>query len=134
MQSKVKSLSHVRLFATPWTIAYQAPLFMGFSRQHFLLQRIFPTQESNPGLSHCRQTVYRLSHFELQSKPSVNVASIRNIIFPFIQYSDLICKNQKTNGASQVVLVVKNPSTNAGDSGLITGLGKSPGGGHGNPL
>ena len=30
---KVKSLSRVRLFATPWTIAYQAPLSMGFSRQ-----------------------------------------------------------------------------------------------------
>ena len=30
---KVKSLSRVRLFATPWTVAYQASLFMGFSRQ-----------------------------------------------------------------------------------------------------
>ena len=30
---KVKSLSHVRLLATPWTAAYQAPLSMGFSRQ-----------------------------------------------------------------------------------------------------
>ena len=30
---KVKSLSHVRLFATPWTVAYQAPPSMGFSRQ-----------------------------------------------------------------------------------------------------
>ena len=30
---KVKSLNHVRLFATPWTEAYQAPLPMGFSRQ-----------------------------------------------------------------------------------------------------
>ena len=30
---KVKSLSHVRLFATPWTVAYQAPLSMGFSWQ-----------------------------------------------------------------------------------------------------
>ena len=29
----VKSLSRVQLFATPWTIAYQAPLSMGFSRQ-----------------------------------------------------------------------------------------------------
>ena len=28
-----QSLGHVRLFATPWTIAYQAPLSMGFSRQ-----------------------------------------------------------------------------------------------------
>ena len=30
---KVKSLSHVRLFSTPWTAAYQALLSMGFSRQ-----------------------------------------------------------------------------------------------------
>ena len=30
---KVKSLSCVRLFETPWTAAYQAPLPMGFSRQ-----------------------------------------------------------------------------------------------------
>ena len=40
-------------------------------------------------------------------------------------------------GASRVVLVVKNPSANAGDArdvGLIPDLGGSPGGGHGNPL
>ena len=30
---KVKSLSHVLLFVTPWTVAYQAPPSMGFSRQ-----------------------------------------------------------------------------------------------------
>ena len=32
---KVKSLSHVRLLATPWTVAYQAPPSMGFSRQEY---------------------------------------------------------------------------------------------------
>ena len=32
---KVKLLSHVRLLATPWTSAYQAPLSMGFSRQEY---------------------------------------------------------------------------------------------------
>ena len=32
---KVKSLSHVRLLATPWTAAYQAPPSMGFSRQKY---------------------------------------------------------------------------------------------------
>ena len=32
---KVKSLSHVPLFATPWTAAYQAPPSMGFSRQEY---------------------------------------------------------------------------------------------------
>ena len=46
--------SCVPLFATPWTVAPQAPLSMWFSRQeywsgfHFLLQGIFPTQGSNP--------------------------------------------------------------------------------------
>ena len=41
------------------------------------------------------------------------------------------------DGVSQVVLVVKNPPSNAGDvrdMGLIPGLGKSPGRGYGNPL
>ena len=33
--SLVKSLSRVRLFATPWTVAYQAPPSMGFSRQEY---------------------------------------------------------------------------------------------------
>ena len=32
---KVKLLSHVRLFATPWTAAYQAPTSMGFSKQEY---------------------------------------------------------------------------------------------------
>ena len=38
----MKSLSHVRLFATPWTIAHQAPLFMGFSRQEYWSGLPFP--------------------------------------------------------------------------------------------
>ena len=65
---KVKSLSPVQLFVTPWTVAYQTPPSMGFSRQdtgvgcHSLLQEIFPIQGLNPGLPHCRQTLYRLSH------------------------------------------------------------------------
>ena len=32
LKVKVKSVSHVQLFATPWTVAYQAPPSMGFSR------------------------------------------------------------------------------------------------------
>ena len=32
---KVKSLSHVRHFATPWIVAYKAPPSMGFSRQEY---------------------------------------------------------------------------------------------------
>ena len=36
--------------------------------------------------------------------------------------------------ASLVALVVKNPPASAGDMDLIPGWGRSPGGGHGNPL
>ena len=35
--------SHVQLFATLWTIAYQAPLSMGFSRQKYWSSFPFPT-------------------------------------------------------------------------------------------
>ena len=35
VRKKVKLLSHVRLFLTPWTVTYQAPLSMGFSRQEY---------------------------------------------------------------------------------------------------
>ena len=33
---------------------------------HSLFQEIFPTQGLNPGLPHCRQTLYRLSHREVK--------------------------------------------------------------------
>ena len=39
---KVKSLSRVRLFTTPWTAAHQAPPFMGFSRQEYWSGVPFP--------------------------------------------------------------------------------------------
>ena len=36
-------LSRVQLFATPWTIAHQAPLSMGFSRQEYWSGVPFPS-------------------------------------------------------------------------------------------
>ena len=41
--TEVKSLSRVRLFATPWTVAYQDPQFMGFSRQDYYRELPFPS-------------------------------------------------------------------------------------------
>ena len=43
MKVKVKSLSHVRLFAIPWTVAHQASLSMGFSRQEYWSGLPFPS-------------------------------------------------------------------------------------------
>ena len=47
-----QSLSRVQLFATLWTIAHQAPLSMGFSRQEYWSGLPFPSQRDlpNPGI------------------------------------------------------------------------------------
>ena len=45
---KVKSLSHVLLFATPWTVAHQVPLFMGFSGQEYWSGLPFPSPGDLP--------------------------------------------------------------------------------------
>ena len=52
MKVKVKSLSHVRLFATPWSVAHRAPPFMGFSRQEYWSGLPFPSPGDlpNPGM------------------------------------------------------------------------------------
>ena len=45
-------LSRVQLFATPWTVACQAPLSMGFPKQEYWsgLPFPFPRDLSNPGM------------------------------------------------------------------------------------
>ena len=55
---KWKLPSCIRHFVTPWNYPGQNTGVGSLS----LLQRIFPTQRSNPGLPHCRQILYQLSH------------------------------------------------------------------------
>ena len=45
---EVKSLSRVQIFATPWTVAYQAPLSMGFSRPEYWRGLPFPSPGDLP--------------------------------------------------------------------------------------
>ena len=47
-RSEVKALSHVQLFVTPWTVAHQAPPFMGFSRQDSWSGLPFPSPGDLP--------------------------------------------------------------------------------------
>ena len=67
---KVKSLSRIQLFVTPWTVAYRASPSMEFSRQEYWSGLPFtppgdlPNPGIEPGLLHCRQTLYCLSHQE----------------------------------------------------------------------
>ena len=64
----VLALSRVRLLEIPQTVARQAPRLWNSPGKntgvgsHSLLQGIFSTQGSNPGLPHCRQILYHLSH------------------------------------------------------------------------
>ena len=58
---KVKSLSRVRLLATPWTAAHQAPPSMGFSRQEYWNGVPLPSPVSVLGLlimNYCRLGAY----------------------------------------------------------------------------
>ena len=81
-EMKWQSLNCVQLFGTPRTIVRQASLSVEFSSKntgvgcHSLLQGIFPTQGSNPGLLHCRQ-IFLLS------------VLIQFIWWPFLLYGSL---------------------------------------------
>ena len=61
-------LSRVQLFATPWTVARQAPLSMGFSEQEYQSGLPYPSPGDlpnlgiEPGLLHCRHILYSLSY------------------------------------------------------------------------
>ena len=64
--------SHVQLFVTPWTVAHQAPLSMGFSRQEYWSglrcppPGIFLTQGSNSSLLSLLYWQWVLYHWEVQ--------------------------------------------------------------------
>ena len=66
---KVKLLSHVQLFVTPMDYSLPGSSIHGIFQARILesvaisfSRGIFPTQESNLGLPHYRQTLYHLSH------------------------------------------------------------------------
>ena len=64
---KVKSLSHARLFATPWTGAYQAPPSMGFSRQEYWSEVPLPSPKNR--LTEIQVVVQSLIHVWLFVTP-----------------------------------------------------------------
>ena len=74
---------------TPWTVARQAPMSMGFPRQEYGSGLPFPfpgdiflTMGSNPGLPHCRQFLYHLSH---QGRPNGRFHSfLHHFLFFFL--------------------------------------------------
>ena len=77
---KVESLSHVRFFAAPWTVAHQAPPFMGFSSQEYWSGLPFPSPGDlpDPGIEQVSSIVGRrfnlraTSEAQLKDKDLIN--------------------------------------------------------------
>ena len=72
---KVKSLSHVQLFATPWTAAYQASLSMGFSRQEYWSGLPLLSPRWCLGLSNCYKLA-RKNYSPGKSKKNLNSLTV----------------------------------------------------------
>ena len=84
--------SHVQLFATPWTAAYQAPLPMGFSRQEYWSRVPFEAHPSTKGF-----ILFSTGRFEtfLLSQEEIKVAYHRSFlcnIFYDSQFKDVSYK------------------------------------------
>ena len=78
---KVKSLSRVRLCATPWTAAYQAPPSMGFSRQEYWSGVPFssPGDLPNPGIEPGSPTWQALQADALPSEPQGKILTLYRV-------------------------------------------------------
>ena len=109
---KVKcwSLSCVQFFVTLWTVAYQAPLWDYPDKNTgvgclSLLQGIFPTWDSKPGLLHCRWIPYHLSH---QGSPS-------DMLRGTVQFNSItqLCLTLRPRGLQHARLPCPSPTPRA---------------------
>ena len=76
---KVKSLSRVRLLATPWTTAYQAPPSMGFSRQEYWSGVPLPSPSETLG------SIYFALQLQLEEKEAIPLSTGKvEIVFHFL--------------------------------------------------
>ena len=76
---KAKSLSHVWLLATPWTVAYQAPPSMGFSRQEYWSGVPFPSPDE---MYKAKKSAWRGSTGKIWNKLSISTSSSDNKLKP----------------------------------------------------
>ena len=82
--SEVKSLNRVRLFATPWTVAYQDPQSMAFSRQGYWSGLPFPSEAEYKILREFLKVSLRLQSSQPVAVPQVLLPSPPQNWFTFI--------------------------------------------------
>ena len=124
MKVKVKSLSRVRLFATTWTVAYQAPPSMGFSRQECWSGSPFPSPGDlpDPGI----EPRSPASQTDCGPSQKVREKVLKYGMVSSYELGNFIAFPCSSGG--------KASACNAEDMGSIPGSGRSPGEGNGNPL
>ena len=117
----MKSLSRVRLFVTPWTVASQAPLSMGFSRQEYWSGLPFP--------SPIAPKTWIKKYVRLLTVTLDTYCSISKHKTQFLNLGAGYTSVDFAGGSD-----CKASAYNAGDPGSIPGSGRSPGEGNSNPL
>ena len=102
-KSVVQSLGHVQLFCNPMDCISPGSFVHGNSPGkntrvgcHALVQRIFPTKGSNPGLLHCRRILYqRLTFYKTDSSTvsqqdiDINIVKIQSSSISTVQFSSV---------------------------------------------
>ena len=125
-------LNYVKLFGTPLTVAQQAPLSMEISRQEYWSRLPFPSPSGLP-IPGTKPVCPALQADSLPVEPPGKPICTHKHICKSIHVYVHIYTYSLTQ-ASLVSRMVKESACNAGDLGLIPVLGRSSGGGHGNPL
>ena len=94
-QQWVKSLSRVWLFATPWTVAYQALPSMGFSRQEYWSGVPFPSPGDlpDPGIEPGSPTLYADASLSKPPGKSKHAMTVVNLLFILIRLEQLNIDN-----------------------------------------
>ena len=132
--------SCIRLFATLWTVAHLAPLFVGFSRQKYWSGLPFPPPGDLPNTG-VKPRFPTLHVDSLPSEPpgkpteSPGEPQRKDRFSSVTQSCPTLCDpiDCSMPGLPRHS-VVNNLPVNAGDVGSIPVLGRSPGGGNGNML
>ena len=132
--------SCVWLFVTPWTVALQAPLSMRFSRQEYhewQSELPFPSPGDlpHPGIKPCSllppvlargfftTSTWKAKYWGITDKQKLYIFKVCNLM------SWYVCISRFPDGSAG-----KEATCNARDKVSIPGLGRSPGGGNGNPV
>ena len=118
---------------TLWTVSLQAPLSMEFSKEEYwsVLPCLTPGDLPNPGIKLTSLMSLALASGFFTTSARWEAPYVASVYLTYLCEEPISrTYHQHFPGGSDG----KEPACNVGDLGLIPGLVRSPGGGHGNPI